>query len=504
MSSSGLELKPGPSTARYRSPVSEGTRNSSIDRTELELLLMNEVRAAVETSDDETLEEKVLEKLDVFLKSLEAKLDRFENYFVRNPKLPDNRGNIEDLYKGLLSVKSSLLKVSNLESLSSVFDDYYGSLLPSGLNTQNIHEKALMGLHYLDAKMDQVEKSLNIGPSPAEKLTGLKTKIYNYETAVRVGAERLLHCYELPFQWRENKFIIYGYRFNHKHVHAAKSFCGLHNETTNIWTHVLGAILVGYLALVHFPSTTVYARSTTLDLCIVYLFFGAAIKCLLSSIIWHTFNGIANLDQRLRFACVDYAGITVLITASVITTEHLALYYHVIPRTIFITFSSLAGVFGVWFTWSPYFDKPECRTLRILFFVSLAGLGFASFGFLCYFKGVGHATHFYSPILKSLVWYAVGVLFYGLLIPERWRSDVEIEQFEINEETVKQLEEAGTLDDYFKKSPKHTEHSSKFLSLWWVDYILASHNIWHLFVLGGILGHYAAVLDMSATVAMNE
>ena len=49
---------------------------------------------------------------------------------------------------------------------------------------------------------------------------------------------------------------------------------------------------------------------------------------------------------------------------------------------------------------------------------------------------------------------------------------------------------------HFKKEPTKTPYANKFMSLWWVDYFMASHNIWHICVLLGILGHYSCLVHM--------
>lgn len=47
-----------------------------------------------------------------------------------------------------------------------------------------------------------------------------------------------------------NNFIHRGYRINFfKKRHILKSLFMLHNETTNIWTHLIGCIVVLLLAL---------------------------------------------------------------------------------------------------------------------------------------------------------------------------------------------------------------------------------------------------------------
>ena len=44
---------------------------------------------------------------------------------------------------------------------------------------------------------------------------------------------------------------------------------------------------------------------------------------------------------------------------------------------------------------------------------------------------------------------------------------------------------------HFRAVPSKSSRTG-FFSLWWVDYFLSSHTLWHFFVLLGVIGHYNA------------
>jgi adiponectin receptor len=148
---------------------------------------------------------------------------------------------------------------------------------------------------------------------------------------------------------------------------------------------------------------------------------------------------------------VDYTGITLLITTSVLSTEYTGLYCHDLARNIYMTITAITGLAGTVFTWSPSFDKKESRSMRIAFFVSFAIAGLMGFTHAAMYHGIINTMMFYWPVFKSLLCYSCGVVFYGLLIPERWCP--------------------GGIFDYFGMS----------------------HNLWHISVFGGIYFHYLAV-----------
>jgi hypothetical protein len=58
-----------------------------------------------------------------------------------------------------------------------------------------------------------------------------------------IGSMRLVIFDELPERLKKNKFILDGYRIDYNTVDSLKSLFHLHNETMNIWTHILGFLL---------------------------------------------------------------------------------------------------------------------------------------------------------------------------------------------------------------------------------------------------------------------
>ena len=58
---------------------------------------------------------------------------------------------------------------------------------------------------------------------------------------------------ELPEWYRDNKYIRKGYRgWNRSCIYYIKSIFKWHNETLNIWSHLLGAIIFILLAIYTF------------------------------------------------------------------------------------------------------------------------------------------------------------------------------------------------------------------------------------------------------------
>ncbi|WEW59701.1 inc metabolism membrane protein [Emydomyces testavorans] len=276
------------------------------------------------------------------------------------------------------------------------------------------------------------------------------------DRAIHLAKEKRLITYaDLPHPWRVNPHILDGYRFTTSKIECLMSVFTPSNELVNIWSHLIGLVIVLAVALYFYPLSPNFSLSTTADVAIAAIFFIAACKCLVCSTVWHTMNGIASQPLMERFACVDYTGISFLVAASIITTEYTAFYCEPLSRWIYIVMTFSLGIAGVVLPWHPTFNRSDMAWARVAFYVTLALTGFAPILQLSYTRGLAWCLFFYAPIMKSLLVYLSGACIYASQVPERWRPG-------------------------------------------FFDYFGGSHNIWHVAVLGGILFHYHAMQDLFA------
>jgi adiponectin receptor len=269
----------------------------------------------------------------------------------------------------------------------------------------------------------------------------------------RAKEHGLIHYDDLPEPWRVNPHILKGYRFSEGKWACVRSVVSVHNELINIWTHLLGFVMVLALAFYFYPTSANFSNSTKTDIFIAAVFFFAACKCLVCSTIWHTMNSISHQSLLERFACVDYTGISLLVAASIMTTEYAAFYCEPVSRWTYMLITAFLGIGGVILPWHPTFNRADMAWARVLFYCILALTGFLPFGQLAYSRGIEWAQYFYAPVTKSLVVYMTGALMYASKVPERFCPG-------------------------------------------WFDYVGCSHNIWHVAVLGGIVFHYMAMQTM--------
>ena len=276
------------------------------------------------------------------------------------------------------------------------------------------------------------------------------------QRAISLARESRLILYDdLPIPWRINPHIRKGYRFTESKLECVWSAFGVSNESVNIWSHALGLIVVLGIAFYYYPSSANFSLSTNTDIFIAAAFFFTACLTLVCSTVWHTMNAVADVDAISMFACVDYTGISLLIAASIVTTEYTAFYCDPLSRWLYMTTTALLGVGGVALPWHPRFNGQDMAWVRVAFFIGLGATGFLPIFQLLLTRGSEFVIQFYSPIAKSLTVYVAGAFVYAGKVPERWFPGM-------------------------------------------FDYFGGSHNLWHIAVLGGILFHYTAMEDFFA------
>ncbi|POW02836.1 hypothetical protein PSTT_11482 [Puccinia striiformis] len=276
-----------------------------------------------------------------------------------------------------------------------------------------------------------------------EKLKGwVDHETEKLKLALHMGTSRLLTYHELPDEWKNNQFIVKGYRFIplDRWHHLLLSGIQWHNETINIHTHFLGTLSLFYLLIYLWPDTphTAPESSTLTDRLISLIFIVCAIKCLICSTAWHLFSGCD-------------VGISGLIAASVMSMEYYGFYCRPKLAALYITFTVSMGIIGMVLPFQPFFDRPESKGIRIIFFVSMAGSALIPQAHMAYLYGLSETLTFYYPALPSVFSYLAGLFFYATNWPERIRPG------------------------------------------WVFDTLFHSHQFWHVAIVAAIWLHWRAI-----------
>ena len=428
--------------------------------------------------------EAVYVKVDLFLHELKKRFDRLEQY--RRETLTHFDAQLEKGYQALRDVRDASSTYQSGELLwgaakqrAKIFvetmENTYIEVIPT---RETLDGKAQASMKLMEAYLNELELRASMrkrelidsgwrrvddsisaavdlledGYDKAKKAKELLAD--SVANALAKAAESRLITYEdLPIPWRVNPHITRGYRFTESKIGCITSMFMPSNETVNIWSHAIGLIIVLVIAFHYYPSSDAFASFSEMDILIAGVFFAAACKCLVCSIMWHTMAGIADKCLMEKFACVDYTGISFLIAASILTTEWTAFYCEPVSRSVYMSLTLVLGIAGTILPWRESFNRADMAWFRVAFYVSLALTGFAPILQLNLTHGVEWTFYFYAPVFKSVCVYFLGAVVYASQVPEKW------------------------FPGFF-------------------DYAGASHNLWHLAVLGGILFHYTAMMEL--------
>lgn len=259
----------------------------------------------------------------------------------------------------------------------------------------------------------------------------------------------LHHYMHLPDYLKHNPHITHGYRVNLSFKQTTYSLFHWHNETLNVWTHFAG--FLAFIVLSILSYATWLNRAALGEVLSSAVFFLSALMMMLFSTIFHLYNCCSSRHYDFT-AKLDYSGIAVLIVGSYYP---LLYYIYYCPDQyiwrygygIIITGFGAAALYSVW---QGKMHVPGTEGLRLFIF-----LGMGLFGIIPLPQSILIYGWQIVPALSKCALMGFCYVFGSLIYAKKWP------------------------ESFFP---------GKF------DSILSSHNIWHLFVLGGVISHYFAVM----------
>ncbi|XP_030468806.2 heptahelical transmembrane protein 1-like [Syzygium oleosum] len=307
----------------------------------------------------------------------------------------------------------------------------------------------------------------------------------------------LVSFWELPEYMKDNEFILHHYRANWPLAEAALSLFRWHNETVNVWTHLIGFLVFLGLTVANFVDVPqvadllgLFSRSnstsagnnisyskelllgtnsllnlnqiTEEDLKIAslqpaatrwpfFVFLGGSMFCLLSSSICHLFSCHSHC-LNIQLLRMDYVGITVMIITSFFPPIYYIFQCEPHWQLIYLSGITAMGMFTVATLLAPSLSSGKFRAFRAMLFLSMGFFGIVPAIHAC----IVNWSNPQRPItlayeLAMALSYITGTLFYVSRIPERLKPG-------------------------------------------WFDLAGHSHQIFHVFVIMGALAHYGATL----------
>ncbi|KAL7908515.1 mPR-like GPCR protein [Trichoderma velutinum] len=253
--------------------------------------------------------------------------------------------------------------------------------------------------------------------------TGLPTESINTVEIIESKAEKpLLLWDDLPAWRRDNAFIHSGYcQIRPSYLHSFRSLFNLHNESVNIWSHLVGAIVTVASSLyLYYVIRPRYDSATRSDVLVFACFISGAVLCLGMSA---TFHAVLNHSQKVaRWGNkLDYTGIVALIVGSFVPALYYAFFCMPTLLTVYLCLICLLGTGCAIVSWVEQFRTPKRRPYRAMMFASLGLSGFIPVihGVTIYgYKGLEDRISVTWIIVHGAM-YLFGVALYVARWPER-------------------------------------------------------------------------------------
>ncbi|KAF9108581.1 hypothetical protein BGX29_010187 [Mortierella sp. GBA35] len=226
---------------------------------------------------------------------------------------------------------------------------------------------------------------------------------------------------ELPPWMKDNQFIITGYRRpTQSYTKTIESLGYLHNESVNIWSHLLGAIAFVIVAPIsYFKVIGVLDSVQWTDVAVFYAFLAGAIICLSMSASFHTFCCHSESVSSQWNRC-DYVGIVFLIVGSFYPAIFYGFYCHQTWQIMYISLISIFGAATIFVVMRPKFRSPQFRWVRSGLFLAmgLSGLFPIIHGIVLYGFPMAQRAVALNYMFCMGAAYVVGALIYGSRMPE--------------------------------------------------------------------------------------
>jgi adiponectin receptor len=218
---------------------------------------------------------------------------------------------------------------------------------------------------------------------------------------------------------RGNKHITHWYRGELTWAECVRSIWEMHNETANVWSHLLGACVFAWLTGVSLwravfePESEYLHRATVVLLCC-----GATVLCSASAL-FHTVC-CRSLELYQLTAKLDYTGISLMILTSFFPVL-LNLFF--CQRGLALIYSiAITGLvaLAVFVSWDQRFSSPTpwFTRLRALLFVALGLFGFVPVPHAALLHGFQHSWPVIWPLLLMALIYIMGAAIYATHFPE--------------------------------------------------------------------------------------
>lgn len=226
----------------------------------------------------------------------------------------------------------------------------------------------------------------------------------------------LYHISEVPEWMTDNKFIHYGYRAGYNMQMCLRSVFALHNETMNVWTHLVGFFCFAMFGVMIFLHVL---KPVSLH----YFIFGfmsvSCMACLGCSTVFHLFSCHYNESVCRRLHTLDYFGITCLIIGSFVPTCYLAFACEPELRWMYLAMIGVLGSVGLVGPFYGFWTTPEFHSYKMMIYTCIVGSGVFPIIHVNFIMPPSSSAPFAMGMALELLLYLTGMLIYIFKVPER-------------------------------------------------------------------------------------
>ena len=232
-------------------------------------------------------------------------------------------------------------------------------------------------------------------------------------------------------------FIIYGYRIHHNFFDCLKSIFKIHNETLNIWTHLIGTLFYVYLSFFIFLNDKFNSFTSHW---VISFYLISVITCYFNSVLFHTFNCHSKEISNFVFN-LDILGIILSLLSGVISNQYFMFHQFKKTRYFYILFYVTLSLLIININKISIFKNKKGHFFRTILIIILFVSSFASYLHWTLVADIEEIKIMTPYMIMAFVPTIIGFTFYLSKFPESY-------------------------------------YQCEF-----VDLYLNSHSIWHLFVL---------------------
>jgi adiponectin receptor len=339
-------------------------------------------------------------------------------YSTNNTENSVKKGKIEDDLKYTQNSLNIPIIDKNSTEKSNNLVRRLGKFL-TNINESNIESKNSLNLEgpNLNVRLSSCnDDSSKLGINENSQL---KEKEYFYEK--ENGHLKLITYKECPKWLADNPYIHLYYRppcYSYKECY--KSLFYLHNESGNIYTHLIGSILFTFFfiltTLKFIPS---YENLEFIEIVTIILSIIGGFICMQFSWHFHLFSSHSIRVNQNWLKC-DHIGIVFLIFTTGFPVTYYSFYCYQEIRTKFLAITSIISIISIISIAHPVFYKEEYKLIRSILYVALGTTEFIpvsySMIFYKYDFTVKYLSLYYS--IAGVVIYLIGLVIYAKCIPE--------------------------------------------------------------------------------------